>query len=234
MEIHSSIFTTDIMLQIGECGTRRAGYKAAREIAFLKLVMLSDEGIYFRTPKRLATLAGCSESICEQVWNLCISAGILKKDEFGCYNANDWIAEHGELFGTDNAPKTRPKRAKAATTPNPSPNPEIAQIGGKESQQSASNAERAFYTDKIAVRPNVFLSHAEIAELKKTYSKEEITKMVDYFSDWKFKKGSNVRTSDYQCIVRWVYKILKEEQQQPTEQAKDSNPFPDWVYGAKK
>lgn len=228
MEIHSSIFTTDIMLQIGECGTRRAGYKAAREIAFLKLVMLSDEGVYFRTPKSLATLAGCSESICEQVWNLCISAGILKKDEFGCYNANDWIAEHGELFGADSAPKTRQKRAKAATPSNPSPNPEIAQIGVKESQQSASNSERAFYTDKIAVRPNVFLSHAEIADLKKKYSDDDISRMVDYYSDWKLKKGSNVRTSDYQSITRWVYKILTEK---PKEPVKDANPFPAWIYG---
>lgn len=228
MEIHSSIFTTDIMLQIGECGTRRAGYKAAREITFLKLVMLSDEGIYFRTPKSLATLTGCSESICEQVWNLCISSGVLKKDEFGCYNANDWIAEHSELFGTDNATKMRQKRAKAATPPNPSPNPEIAQIGGKEPQQSASNAERAFYTDKIAVRPNVWLSHAEIAELKKKYSDDDISRMVDYYSDWKLKKGSNVRTSDYQSITRWVYKILTEK---PKEPVKDANPFPAWIYG---
>lgn len=235
MDIRFSFFSSDIMLSIQECGTKRAGGAMIRELIFLKIIIASNDGVAFSTPDRFAAVSGCPLATCRQVWDFCINAGILKKDEFGCYNANDWIAEHGESFGADSAPKTRQKRVQNPKASNSSTEPKIAQIGGKESQQSASNDERAFYTDKIAVRPNVFLSHAEIAELKKTYSKEEITKMVDYFSDWKFKKGSNVRTSDYQCIVRWVYKILKEEQQQQqTEQTKDSNPFPDWVYGAKK
>lgn len=235
MEIKFSFFSSNVIFEIKQQGSRMSPNAQRRELAFLKLLIASNDGVFFSTPDRFSVASGCPLQTCKFVWDFCINAGILKKDESGCYSANDWIAEHSELFGTDNAPKTRPKRVQNPKAPNSSTEPKIAQIGGKESQQSASNAERAFYTDKIAVRPNVFLSHAEIAELKKTYSKEEITKMVDYFSDWKFKKGSNVRTSDYQCIVRWVYKILKEEQQQqPTEQAKDSNPFPDWVYGAKK
>lgn len=228
MDIRFSFFSSDIMLSIQECGTKRAGGAMIRELIFLKIIIASNDGVAFSTPDRFAAVSGCPLATCRQVWDFCINAGILKKDEFGCFSANDWIAEHDEFFGVQNAPKTRPKRVQNPKASNSSTEPKIAQMGGKESQQSASNAERAFYTDKIAVRPNVWLSHAEIADLKKKYSDDDISRMVDYYSDWKLKKGSNVRTSDYQSITRWVYKILTEK---PKEPVKDANPFPAWIYG---
>lgn len=228
MEIKFSFFSSNVIFEIKQQGSRMSPNAQRRELAFLKLLIASNDGIFFSTPDRFSVASGCPLQTCKFVWDFCINAGILKKDEFGCFSANDWIAEHDEFFGANNAPKTRQKRAKAATPSNPSPKHEIAQIGVKESQQSAPNADQAFYTDKIAVRPNVWLSHAEIADLKKKYSDDDISRMVDYYSDWKLKKGSNVRTSDYQSITRWVYKILTEK---PKELVKDANPFPAWIYG---
>lgn len=222
-----------IVFAVHAIGSERWGAGYMREAILIRLLALCAQGWAFESHSHLSKISQYPENQCKLVWSACIDNGIIRENN-GKYSAAEWLIENGFLNDVDNTPKTRPKRVQNPRASNSSTEPKIAQTGGKESQQSASNAERAFYTDKIAVRPNVFLSHAEIAELKKTYSKEEITKMVDYFSDWKFKKGSNVRTSDYQCIVRWVYKILKEEQQQPTEQTKDSNPFPDWVYGAKQ
>ena len=228
MDIMFSFFSSDIMLSIQECGTKRAGGAMIRELIFLKILIASNDGVAFSTPDRFAAVSGCPLATCRHVWDFCISAGILKKDEFGCYNANDWIAEHSELFGTDNATKTRQKRAQNPKASNSSTEPKMAQTTPLKPQQSASNTDQAFYTDKVAVRPNVWLSHAEIADLKKKYSDDDISRMVDYYSDWKLKKGSNVRTSDYQSITRWVYKILTDN---PKEPVKDANPFPAWIYG---
>jgi hypothetical protein len=228
MEIRFSFFATDILFRLKQCGSRMSQNAQGRELVFLKILIASDDGIAFSSPERFAAVSGCPLPTCKQVWDFCTDAGILKKDEFGCYNANDWIAEHSELFRTDNATKTRPKRVQNPKASNSSTEPKTSQITPSKPQQSASNADQAFYTDKIAVRPNVWLSHAEIADLKKKYSDDDISRMVDYYSDWKLKKGSNVRTSDYQSITRWVYKILTEK---PKEPVKDANPFPAWIYG---
>lgn len=216
-----------IIFAVHAIGSERWGAGYMREAILIRLLALCAQGWVFESHLHLSKISRYPENQCGLVWDACANNGIIRENN-GKYSAMEWLLENGFLNNADNAPKTRQKRAKAATPSNPSPNPEIAQIGGKESQQSASNAERAFYTDKIAVRPNVWLSHAEIADLKKKYSDDDISRMVDYYSDWKLKKGSNVRTSDYQSITRWVYKILTEK---PKEPVKDTNPFPAWIYG---
>ena len=216
-----------IVFAVHAIGSERWGAGYMREAILIRLLALCAQGLAFESHSHLSKISQYPENQCKLVWDACIDNGIIRENN-GKYSAAEWLLENGFLNDADNAPKTRPKRATNPKASNSSTEPKIAQMGGKESQQSASNADQAFYTDKIAVRPNVWLSHAEIADLKKKYSDDDIRRMVDYYSDWKLKKGSSVRTSDYQSITRWVYKILTEK---PKEPVKDANPFPAWIYG---
>lgn len=216
-----------IVFAVHAIGSERWGAGYMREAILIRLLALCAQGWAFESHLHLSKISQYPENQCRLVWDACIDNGIIRENN-GKHSAAEWLLENGFLNDADNAPKTRQKRAQSPKASNSSTEPKTSQITPSKPQQSASNADQAFYTDKIAVRPNVWLSHAEIADLKKKYSDDDISRMVDYYSDWKLKKGSNVRTSDYQSITRWVYKILTEK---PKEPVKDANPFPAWIYG---
>lgn len=53
------------------------------------------------------------------------------------------------------------------------------------------------------INQNVFLSDNEMKELQKKYTKEQIEKAIDNYSDWKICKGANPR-SDYNSM-QWAF-----------------------------
>ena len=98
-----------------------------------------------------------------------------------------------------------------------------------QTQQPAQEQPKRQYEYKEQVRPNVRLSRKEIEELKKDYSDEEITRILDKLSDYKSSSGRNY-ASDYQAIRKWVYKTLEA----PEKKKPEIIEYPDWIFGIKE
>jgi hypothetical protein len=79
---------------------------------------------------------------------------------------------------------------------------------------------------KEQVRPNVRLSREELLILKKSYSDEEISRMLDRLSEYKTNTGRTY-SSDYQAITKWVCKDVGKQSlvtKPPVE-------LPSWLFG---
>lgn len=89
---------------------------------------------------------------------------------------------------------------------------------------------------KECVRPNVYLTRTEINELKKQFTDEQIAKMVDHLSEYKYQNNRRY-SSDFQAIQRWVIRWLNESKNSVRTQLSASNniiadnEFPDWLKG---
>jgi zinc protease len=122
--------------------------------------------------------------------------------------------------------------------------------------KNASDAKSSEYPNqfnpndvKQYVRPGVRLSQSDIEQLRKSFTDEQITKMLDHLSDWKRRKGATF-TNDFKAINDWVINWLKyhEErerkgntlnQYRPQQQTRYSIPqtsngasdgiLPDWI-----
>lgn len=224
MDIHLSFFKTDVMFRLLESGTQRAGHGLAREMVFMRLLIANADGMRFRNYSHFASMTDSPCTICRHVWDFCVEHGILVQDDDGQFSSHGWLVSNGLV----NDAKTRPKRVQTQKTDCSQCDDVDAPTGGVVAQETPVQSGRRRREDLVAVRPNVFLSHSEINTLRGKYSDSDITKMVDYYSEWKRKKGGTFNVNDYQSIERWVYKILNDKRQNVTA---DVAEIPDWVHG---
>lgn len=192
----------DVSLELRKTIGRGDTKAGERMFIFYSVLSESSEGIVFSGVQSFQDIVGMTPAQCQIVWDTCIKHNVLRKDGNG-YSAREWMQEQGLI----------PDEQEQTTL----------------SQQPAQEQPRRQYEHKEQVRPNVRLSRKEIEELKKDYSDEQITRMLDKLSDYKQNTGRNY-SSDYQAIRKWVYKILEEPEKKKPEVIE----FPDWVYGIKE
>lgn len=198
MIITESIYGLKEMKWIRRIGNTRFGSSFIREALFIRLLAMSEAGKAFIDAHEFAEVIGLdiNSPLVKDVWGFCLNNGILTETDGG-FSAISWLEAKGMIPAQKNAQID----AQTARTPNLSPEPENA---GK----TQNFANKTHSENRVDVRPNVQLSHEEIALLRAKYTDKQITDMVDYYSEWKRQKGNNVRVSDYQNLVRWVHRIL--------------------------
>lgn len=196
------IYLTDVVLDLSKNVGKYAAGKTIRPFIFLRLLDLSADGIKFASHEHLSNIICQQAGQCEKVWEICTKHNVLRKDDIG-YSAREWMQEQGLLPGV-----------QEQTT---------------QTQQHVQEQPKRQYEYKEQVRPNVRLSRKEIEELKKDYSDEEITRILDKLSDYKSSSGRNY-ASDYQAIRNWVCRAIQE----PTKKKQEIVEFPDWIFGIKE
>lgn len=229
----SSLYQQPVIFDIHNAGSQRWGFAILREAIFIRLLTLCAEGQIFSNSSHLATVTSLPEVQCNLVWDVCINDGVLNKADCG-YSALKWLRNQGFLNDAEKRPKTAPNRAEKDEAYNSLPAPEIARIDGVLTQESRHRgrprkATQTAPQNRVAVRPNLWLSADEIAELKQKYSDSEITWMADFYSEWKRKKGVEISISDFKALSGWVGDAMRQKRQQ--QQQPQTEQFPDWVHG---
>ena len=191
----------DVSIDLRKTSGRGDTKSCERMFIFHSLLSESSEGVVFYSAQSLKDISFSTPTQCQIVWDTCIKHNVLRKDGNG-YSARAWMQEQGLL----------PDEQEQTQT-----------------QQPAQEQPKRQYEYKEQVRPNVRLSRKEIEELKKDYSDEEITRILDKLSDYKSSSGRNY-ASDYQAIRNWVCRAIKE----PTKKKQEIVEFPDWIFGIKE
>lgn len=187
-------------------------FTLARECVFFKLLNCCADNHEFENAESFSKLIGAPIKICETVWNICIENNVLRKTKNG-YSVLEWMvdecifessSEQGVVVKESEPEKPKPKPRKNA----------------KE--------------DKIAARPNVFLTESELKQLKEEFTDEQVTLMVDKLSDYKYQNPYKHYASDFDAIKRWVIKWLKNGAYQKPKVFETHEEFPDWITGKNK
>lgn len=196
----NSIYFTDVVSALSKNQGRYAAGKTIRPFIFIRLLDYTSENVIFTSYEHLSNMTSQQAAQCQIVWDTCIKHNVLRKYENG-YSAREWMQEQGLL-----------------------PEEQNQIIASSQPEQPKRQ-----YEAKEQVRPNVRLSRKEIEELKKDYSDEEITRILDKLSDYKSSSGRNY-SSDYQAIRKWVYKTLEA----PEKKKPEIIEYPDWIFGIKE
>lgn len=123
--------------------------------------------------------------------------------------------------------ETAPDASKQAAPANNTANTE-------QPPQRFNTAQKTAFTrePKIKVRPRVFLTRSELAELKKDFSDAEISVMLDMLSDYKCANPQRYYSSDLQPLLGWCAKSVRSPKQsqsdEQTPQTRDN--LPDWIF----
>lgn len=192
----------EVSLEIRKTNGRGDTKSCERMFVFYSLLSESSEGVVIYSAQGLKDISCSTIAQCQIVWDACIKHNVLRKTGNG-FSAREWMQEQGLL----------PDEQEQTTT----------------SQQPAQEQPRRQYEHKEQVRPNVRLSRKEIDELKKDYSDDEITRILDKLSDYKSSSG-RYYASDYQAIRNWVAKAIQEPEKKKPEIIK----YPDWIFGIKE
>lgn len=248
------LYLSPIMRAVTKPIHAKDGFMPARESIFIKLLSYCADGYKFYDAKHFSKITMSPQKQCEIVWDTCIENNVLREAVDG-YSTAEWMQERGYL-PTPTARQKRPTAAsdaeannntteaaeppqsetcaqETASAPNATPTTVDAEPATKmEAQTCVSFKPQVRITapqNRVAVRPNIWLSDDEVRLLKQKYSDNDITYMVDYYSNWKRSKGEDIRISDYQAITRWVYRVLDKRKQPETSAAIAA--MPDWVHG---
>lgn len=187
-----------VMKEITKPLHARDGFMVARESIFFKLLSYCANGHTFDSAGQFARYAMLPEKQCQAVWDVCVENNVIR--DSGCgYTATDWMSENGLLFSGE----ISRFGAQSEKAGNYTPNPEASQIGAVLVRKSAS-------APRFPVRPNVYLSNEELAELNERFPSEHVTMMLDKLSSFKTEKNWKYR-SDMDAIRRWVIKWLGQE-----------------------
>lgn len=187
-----------VMKEITKPLHARDGFMVARESIFFKLLSYCANGHAFEGVEQFAKYAMLPARQCQAVWDVCVKSDVLRKTEDG-YTATDWMSESGLLPNAQNARlDASPRKADNYTSSAQSP------------QNGAILARESANTARFPVRPNVYLSEAELAELHERFPSGQVTMMLDKLSAFKTERNWRYR-SDMDAIRRWVVKWLGQE-----------------------
>ena len=186
-----------------------------RELIFIKMLNYSSVNYIFADSAQVSKLLSLSKKQCDIVWDICISNNVLRQVEGG-YSAFDWMNENKLICGEN--PVTR-----------------IVYLPAKTETLVKEEKPKKTKEYKEAVRHNVWLTRSEINELRKEFTDEDITLMVDKLSDYKSYTNKYYH-SDYLVIRKWVVNWLNEQKARTSMMQKQSNSqvennFPDWITG---
>jgi hypothetical protein len=197
----ADLFKKELLLRLKET-TGKGDKWTLRFFYFICIMNECADGKIFLSSKDMMMKTNIPSKQCDLFWETFITNKILRKDGEG-YSTKKWMQEQGLLPDEQN---------------------QITQPSSHEPEQPKRQ-----YEVKEQVRPNVRLSRKEIEALKKDYSDDEITRMLDKLSDYKSNTGRNY-SSDYQAIRKWVYKTLEE----PEKKKPEIIEYPDWIFGIKE
>lgn len=173
----------------------RDGFMVARESIFFKLLSYCANENTFDSVEQFSRYSMLPLKQCQVVWDVCVGHNVLRKTERG-YSAREWMCENGLLPCAQNTPK-RVKTAEAS-------------VYKSEPETTQNEAVLRNHSPKTPVRPNVYLSREELAELHSQFTEEQVSMMLDKLSSFKTEKNWRYR-SDFDAINRWVIKWLGQE-----------------------
>lgn len=194
-----------VMKEITKPLHARDGFMVARESIFFKLLSYCANGHAFEGVEQFAKYAMLPARQCQAVWDVCVKRDVLRKTEDG-YTATDWMSENGLLPCVQARPdcvQNTPKLNETRKADNYTPKAQSPQNGAVLARESTNTA-------RFPVRPNVYLSEAELAELHERFPSEQVTMMLDKLSAFKTERNWRYR-SDMDAIRRWVVKWLGQE-----------------------
>lgn len=225
----SSSLENTLIMKLLSNGSPQGLVGMTRKYIVYLLLSCSSEGKTFKCVEDFAKEFNLPEQQAKFVWNVCCDNDILRQKD-DTYSAVDWMFEQSLLSNED--------------------------MAGMRMLKNAADAKSSEYPNqfnpndvKQYVRPGVRLSQSDIEELRKSFTDEQITKMLDHLSDWKRRKGATF-TNDFKAINDWVINWLKyhEErerkgntlnQYRPQQQTRYSIPqtsngasdgiLPDWI-----
>lgn len=225
ISIGIDLFRMPIMYMISKAGDERAGHALLRESIFIRLLVFSSDGCRFQDAKQFAKVLGVPVNQAKLVWDVCVSEKILINETGSSYSAIKWMTKNQILPSSKTSETGSVKSNKRDVEEQlyvvPSENSEKGIVEPVCQQQSHVRQ------IKEQVRPNVRLSRQEIEALKKSYSDEEISRMLDKLSEYKTNTGKTY-SSDYQAIIRWVCRSIH-ERGNPVSNI--TSEFPSWLYG---
>lgn len=206
----NKLYLTEPAISLSENRGKYAAGKIIRMYSFVRLLDFSSEDFCFVSHEHFSKVTGNQIGQCKIVWDICIKHNVLRKDGNG-YSAREWMQEQGLL----------PDEQEQKTI----------------SQQPAQEQPRRQYEHKEQVRPNVRLSRSELDVLRKDYSDEKVSQILDTLSKYKTDKGKYY-ASDYDAIRRWVCRAVEKSgninQPEKIDEESFTSPFPDWIYGNKE
>ena len=230
ISIGIDLFRMPIMYMISKAGDERAGHALLRESIFIRLLVFSSDGCRFQDAKQFAKVLGVPVNQAKLVWDVCVSEKILINETGSSYSAIKWMTKNqilpsSKTSGTGSV-KSDKQDAEEQICVSTNENPEKG-ISEKEIAEPVCQQQSHVRQIKEQVRPNVRLSRQEIEALKKSYSDEEISRMLDKLSEYKTNTGKSY-SSDYQAIIRWVCRSIH-ERSNPVSNI--TSEFPSWLYG---
>lgn len=255
---NADLYLLPIMREVTKPMHLKDGFMPARESILIKMLSYCASGYEFYDAKHFSKVTMSPPKQCEIVWNVCLEQNVLRESKFG-YSVTEWLKERG-LLGVRKERHSAPQPAASEVADDHTDEVKSEACEGTCGQREASaeseradedvtssddevktheirpveqndfKPSRSAAQNRTAVRPNIWLSNDEVMLLKKKYSDDDIAYMVDYYSDWKRKKGEDIRISDYQAIERWVYRVLARKPSSTQTMAE----MPDWVHGGTK
>lgn len=247
------IHMSAIMREIKKPTMLNDNHMLVREGIFIKMLSFCADGYRFYDAKQFAKMTSSPLKQCEIVWDICVDNNVLRECESG-YSTTEWMREQGFLpsptgrqkrlcppseaeadddttCGSDAPQKeTWAEESAIARVEPPAPVEAVPDVVVAPTKEAIIEPKPRIIApqNRVAVRTNIWLSNDEVMLLKQKYSDEDIAYMVDYYSDWKRKKGEDIRISDYQAITRWVHRVLSKKKPCVSQTIAE---IPDWVHG---
>lgn len=225
ISIGINLFRMPIMYMISKAGDERAGHALLRESIFIRLLVFSSDGCRFQDAKQFAKVLGVPVNQAKLVWDVCVSENILINETGSLYSAIKWMTKNQIL------PSSKISETGSVKPDKRDSEKQICAAAGENPEKGIAEpvCQQQSHVRQIKeqVRPNVRLSRQEIEALKKSYSDEEISRMLDKLSEYKTNTGKTY-SSDYQAIIRWVCRSIN-ERSNPVSNI--TSEFPSWLYG---